>query len=352
MTSEQELLQDTEQLRQLISQVDNSGIFAWNVGDLLKVVKDKKGYVSKFGNFENYTKTEIGINPQTANNYITIREKFTKEDIGNLMLVTHLRVIAEIGNDRIRKIVLKQFKEREEKSKKNPKDKQVSITKNKETEKNETPTEEHYKATLSDIIGTVTMVLESGKIELQEQEIEKIIVINIEKGKEEAKKRRKDKKQQRGTYGKPLFGNQFRSVFFKDVSTLLENEPINEMGVVALFCIMFQSLCGTEFEWENQTITFVTIQYVRAEFPDARIRCKTTGKNKKNFELDVEFEFESYNYIRHKHLQSTKNCDLIICWSDNAKTDEKLKDNATVRKMPPILSLKNCFETGEIELIT
>lgn len=348
MTTEEELLQDTQQLRQLIVQVNNSGVSAWEAGDLLKVIKDKKGYVSKFGNFETYTRTEIGINSKTANNYITIREKFTKEEIGNLMLVTHLRVIAEIENDKMRKIVLQEFKKREDDSKSNSQNQKVSHTTDKGID---ISTEQHYKTKLSDIIGTVTMVLESGDIELQEQEVAKIIEINIEKGKEEAKKRRKAKRQQKGTDEKPLFGNQFKSDFFKDVCALLENEPINEMGVVALFCIMFQSLRGTQFEWKNETITFVAIQYVRAEFPDARIRCKTTGRTKKNFELDVEFEFESYNYIRHKHIQSTKNCDLIICWNDNAKTDSKLNDNQTVKKMPPILSLKNCFETGEIELI-
>lgn len=347
MTIEEELLQDTQQLRQLISQVDNSGVSAWDAGDLLKVVKDKKGYISKFGNFENYTKTEIGINPQTANNYITIREKFTKEEIGNLMLVTHLRVIAEIENDKMRKLVLKAFKEQEEKS--NSQNKEITKTTDK---KSETSTEQTYKSKLADVVGTVTMVLDSGNVELDEKEIQKIIEINVEKGKEEARKRKRAKRQQKGTDGKPLFGNQFKSEFFKDVSALLENEPINEMGVVALFCIMFQSLRGTQFEWKNENVTFVAIKYIRAEFPDACVRCKTTGKTKRNFELDIEFEFESYNYVRHKHMQSTKNCDLIVCWNDNAKTDDKLKDNPTVKKMPPILSLKNCFETGEIELIT
>lgn len=331
--AEKELLQDTEQLKQLINQVDNSGISAWNAGDLLKVVKDKKGYVKQFGNFENYTKKSIGINPQTANNYIVIREKFTIDEIGNSMFVSHLRVIAEIKNDKTRKLVLKSFKERAEKTKNNPQN------------------EETYKTKLSDVVGTMTMVLESGETEWKENEIEKIIEINIEKGKEEARKRKRARKKQKGTDGKPLYGDEFKSEFFKDVSALLENEPVNEMGLVSLFCLMFQSLRGTQFKWKEETITFVAIQYIRAEFPDARIRCKKTGSTKKNFELDVEFEFESYNYVRHKHMQSTKNCDLIICWTDNAKTDEKLKDNPIVKKLPPILSLKKCFETGEIELI-
>lgn len=249
------------------------------------------------------------------------------------MLVTHLRVIAEIENDKTREIVLKAFVERQE------------------NEEKKGSSDEIYKPKLQDIIGTVTMIIEDGKIELPEKEIEKIIQTNIEKGKEEARKRKRAKREQKGTNGKSVYGDEFKSDFFKDISALLENEPVNEMGLVSLFCLMFQSLRGTQFDWKNETITFVAIQYVRAEFPDARIRCKTTGKIKRNFELDVEFEFESYNYVRHKHMKSPKNCDLIICWHDNAKTDEKLKESQTVKKMPPVLSLKNCFKTGEIELI-
>ena len=42
---------------------------------------------------------------------------------------------------------------------------------------------------------------------------------------------------------------------------------------------------------------------------------------------------------------------MIICWTENARTDEKLQDKEAVKRLPPILSLKKCFETGEIELI-
>ncbi|WP_375560195.1 hypothetical protein ACE193_21180 [Bernardetia sp. OM2101] len=327
---EQDLIKDTEQLKQLISQVDNSGISAWNAGDLLMIVKNKKEYVPRYKTFENYTKTEIDISPQTANNYIIIRSNFTKEEIGNIMLVSHLRVIAEIENDKLRKLVLKEIREKESQ---------------------ETEGSEGYKPTVSDIVGIVTMIVDSEEYDLTEENIEEIININIEKGKEEAKKRKRNRARQKALNGKDPFGDPFTSEYFKDVSALLENEPINEMGVVGLFCIMFQSLRGTQFEWKEEMITFVAIKYIQTAFPDANIRCKTTGKKKKNFELDVEFEFESYNYIRHGHLNSTKNCDLIICWQDNARSDERLKNNPSVKKLPPILSLKNCFDTGEIELL-
>lgn len=282
MTEEQELEQDTQKLKQLISQVDNSGVSAWEAGDLLKIVKDKKGYVTTYKSFENYTKKQIGINPQTANNYIKIRENFKKEEIGNVMLVTHLRVIAEIGDSKVRKIVLNTFKEIEE----NPKNNEHS-----------------YKTKLPDVIATVTMVIDSG-IEPNEDEIKKIVEINIDKGKEDARKKRQNKQKQKEK--RTLFGDPFKSDYFKDITALIENEPINEMGLVALFCTMFQSLRGTQFEYKGEQITFVSIKYVRVEFPDACIRCKKTGKKKENFELNVEFEFESYNRPLAKVIKSRK----------------------------------------------
>lgn len=328
---------DTERLRSLISQVDNSGVLAWEAGDILRKVKIEKSYIVKYRTFELYTKIEFEITPQTANNYITIREKFNKEDIGNLMLISHLRVIADIDNDKIRKIVLKAFKKHEE------------LSSNVDNANNQTKNEP-YKTKLQDVVATVSMIVEDGNFEISENEILDIVKTNIEIGREQASKKRNSKKVQKGSDDKAKFGDAFKSEFFKDVSALIENEPINEMGVVALFCVMFQSLRGTQIKWENELITFVAIKYIRAEFPDACIRSKNIS-NKKNFELDIEFEFESYNYIRHGHSKSKNKCDMVVCWIDNAKTNEKLKDKAAIKKMPPVLSLKNCFETGEIELI-
>lgn len=331
---EEQFQQDTEQLRNLISQVNNSGILAWDAGDILKKVKNQQSYKTRFRTFERYTKNEFEINPQTANNYITIREKFDRTEIGNVMLVSHLRVIAEIENDRMRKTVLTAFKKQEDLLKKT----------------NNQPSNEIYKTKLQDVVATVSMIIEGGEINISEDEINTIVKTNIEIGREQAKKNRKSRKKQKGSDDKAKFGDTFTSDFFKDVSALIENEPINEMGVVALFCVMFQSLRGTQIKWKNELITFISIKYIRAEFPDACVRSKNV-ENKKNFELDIEFEFESYNYIRHGHSKSKNKCDMIVCWIDNAKTNDKLKDKEAIKKMPPVLSLKNCFETGDIELI-
>ncbi|WP_338792293.1 hypothetical protein [Bernardetia sp. MNP-M8] len=346
MTAEQELKKDTKQLKEFISQVDNSGIAAWNAGDLLKIVKDKKGYVSQFSTFNNYTRTEVGISPQTANNYITIRESFTIEEIGELMLITHLRVIAEIQNDKTRKLVLECFREKDEQYQKQKKRGQTKGN-------DDVSQKDIYKPTLADVIGVVTIVAAHGT-ELSKEEIEEVISINIEKSKEQSRQSKRAKRQAKGTNEKDFFGNPLKAKFFKQISDLFGYEPIDEMGLVALFCVMFQFLRQLPFEWKGDNIEFNTIKYVREKFPDASILCQQVKKRKtkeRNFELDVEFEYESYNYITHNHMQSDKNCDLIICWVDNAKTDKRLNQMEAIKNMPPVLSLKNCFETGKIEII-
>lgn len=243
-TQEQRLAEDTEQLKRLISQVDNSGIAAWNAGDLLMIVKEKREYVPQYKIFENYTKTAIDISPQTANNYITIRSNFTKEEIGNIVLVSHLRVIAEIKNDKTRKLVLKEIRKRETQ---------------------ETEDGKGYKTTVSDIVGIVTMIVDSEDYATEEN-IEEIININIEKGKEQAKKRKQNRTRKKDLNGKNSFGDPFTSKYFQEVSELFENEPINEMGLVGLFCIMFRSLKGVLFEWKEEKISFEAIKYIQTAF--------------------------------------------------------------------------------------
>ncbi|TAF72880.1 MAG: hypothetical protein EAZ53_14520 [Bacteroidetes bacterium] len=335
MTKEQQFIKETDELKQLTKQVGNSGVLAWTAGNLLKIVKEKQDFIMKYKNFDNYTKKVLKLSAQTVNNYIFISEKFSKQEIGKLMLITHLQVIAKIENDSMRRFVLKCFKE-------------VELQQN-NSQKNQS-----YKTKLQDVIATIAMIQESDIKDFSEgneDKIKEIISINIDKGKQEKNRIKNANKVIKGTKNKDVFGDKFKPKFFKSISLLFENEPIDEMGFVALFCMVFKNLKGIEFEWQNELITFDSIKYVRDRFPDAKIRCKTIGEKKRNFELDIEFEYNSYNYITHNHFKSDKNCDLIICWIDNTKTDSKIGGTVLVNKLPPVLSLKNSFETGKIEIL-
>ncbi len=329
MTKEQEFIKETEELKQLTKQVGYSGVLAWNAGYLLKSVKEKKEYIPKYNNFDNYTKKVLKLSAQTVNNYITISEKFSKQELGKLMLVTHLQVIANVENDMMRRFVLKCFKEIESEQR-----------------------NESYKTKLRDIIASIAMIeAEEFKdfSEFNQNKIKEIIDINVKIGKEEKIRKKRANTISKGTKNKDVFGDRFKPRFFKSISSIFENEPIDEMGFVALFCMVFKNLKGIEFEWKNELITFDAIKYVRSKFPDASIRCKTVGDKKKNFELNIEFEFMSNNFIRDGH--DKEKCDLIICWNDNSKTDSKIGGKELINKMPPVLVIKNCFETGKIQIL-
>lgn len=351
---EQDFEANNEQLKQLISQVDNSGISAWKAGSLLKIVRSSETYTTIYGTFGIYIKMELGISIQTANNYIKIHEQFTQEEIGNVMLISQLLVIADITDENVKKMLVKflvDFSEFGYMYDEFDPEKYPSITAEDYYSAFRSLKEMigSYKVKLSDVVGMVEEIKEhlNRKKCLSKVDIRNIVSSNIDVG--EIIEKNHQKKEGPDS----IFGHKLHPKYFNEVGEVFENEPINEMGLVAIFCVMFKSLCSVTFEWCGKNSAFVAIKYVRAAFPDACIRCKTDEKNKKSveFELNIEFEFESYNYIRHKHLNSSRSCNLIICWEDNAKTNPKLKDNYAVKKMPPVISLKKCFETGKIELL-
>lgn len=72
--------------------------------------------------------------------------------------------------------------------------------------------------------------------------------------------------------------------------------PVNEMGVVFLFGMVFEELG-------------MRVEEVRSAFPDATIR-RFNGRGwTREF---VEFEYKSLQYKQHKH--PIHGCDIIVCW--------------------------------------
>ena len=75
--------------------------------------------------------------------------------------------------------------------------------------------------------------------------------------------------------------------------------PMNELGVVLLFGMIFEELG-------------IIVEEVRSGFPDTTIRrFNGTGWTREY----AEFEYESLNFKKHNH--SVNECDMIICWSHN-----------------------------------
>jgi hypothetical protein len=89
-------------------------------------------------------------------------------------------------------------------------------------------------------------------------------------------------------YGRPLFPYP------------LIHAPINENGVLLLFGMVAERLG-------------YAVARVKAEFPDCDA-FRELGPNKWQ-PLRIEFEYESRNYVIHKH--PLLGCDLIVCWKHN-----------------------------------
>ena|SRR5579859_1872175 len=97
----------------------------------------------------------------------------------------------------------------------------------------------------------------------------------------------------RAVTGSPIYG---RPMF----SYPLIHAPINENGVLLLFGMVAERLG-------------YAVARVKAEFPDCDA-FRELGPNKWQ-PLRIEFEYESRNYLIHKH--PLLGCDLIVCWKHN-----------------------------------
>jgi Homing endonuclease associated repeat len=82
----------------------------------------------------------------------------------------------------------------------------------------------------------------------------------------------------------------------------LAYEPVNEMGVLALFCML------------SRQLGFV-IESVQAGFPDCEAKIEVAPGRWQHFR--IEFEYESRNFKDHRH--DPEKCDLIVCWRHNWK---------------------------------
>jgi len=82
----------------------------------------------------------------------------------------------------------------------------------------------------------------------------------------------------------------------------LAYEPVNEMGVMALFCML------------SRQLGFV-IESVQSAFPDCEAKMEVEPGRWQHFR--IEFEYESRNFKDHRH--DPEKCDLIVCWRHNWK---------------------------------
>ena len=308
----------TKQLKKLFATADNTGRIAWDIGDRLQSIKENKYYSTWYATWEGYCRTEFNKSAQTIRTYLRIRERFPdRKQITKHILVTHLTVIANFVDQKVGDRVLKAL---------------TALYQ-------ELQTQEAYSKRIAtaEVISIVLSWVASLDEEADVEQIKRILCqIN-------AQKRRRTTNR-----SNEFFGGSLKSEAFPSLSDCFENEPVDEMGTVALFCLLFPRLRGMPFKWDKETVALESIQYVRSAFPDAslRVRRLAPGREVCQFRF-IEFEYQAYNYVLHKHHKDpeAEKCKLIICWEDNLS-----KMPESPEKIPPILELKEVLRTGEIVL--
>ncbi len=329
----------TTELKKIITNTQKSAKQAWQAGETLRDIRTNKNFKPKYKNFNDYTKKEFNITDNTAEQYIKIYEKIPLEMITDNMLVTHLSTLAEMP-DELKYKVLKTMRWAEEE--------------NKIQGKNKVP----YDADMVLVLKQIVESIKENSLLSQDifNKIFKYILNQDIKDSEHRTRHKKDPLKEAIPIDKLRIHKSF-----KKVSSIYSYAPISEQGLVGLFCTIFHILKKKTINYEGKQYNFSKILYIRVEFPDAKIELtrKSIGQQLSLFpsvddidslssvdnidiKLDIEFELESFNYWRHKHHEATEKCDMIICWEI-----DKICQGIN---MPPILSIKELLETGEVTL--
>ena len=308
----------TKQLKKLFATADNTGRIAWDIGDRLQSIKENKYYSTWYATWEGYCRTEFNKSAQTIRTYLRIRERFPhRELIAQHVLVTHLTVIANFANQAVGNRVLEAL---------------TALYQ-------ELQTQEVYskRVATAEVISIVLSWVASLGEEADVEQIKRILrQVNAQK------------RQRTTTKRGDLFGSLLKSEAFPSLSDCFENEPVDEMGTVALFCLLFPRLRGMRFRWNGEIVALESIQYVRSAFPDASLRVRRLAPGREVCQYrSIEFEYQASNYILHKHHKDpeAEKCKLIICWKDNLNELPESPD-----KTPPVLEIKEVLRTGEIVL--
>ena len=319
---------DTKDLKEKLEKTEQTGIVAWQIGSIAHRVKENQTF-RKVGNkeyltFNDYTLGELSKGEDTIITYINIYLKFPNvEDIENL-LVSYLRELIRIKDDEIMRITLKVFQELQA---------QTIGLGQESTEKKYTTQEIQY----------VVDLIKDSK-DLDKKAIEKIVE-NVKKLRKEQKTERQKKKKNR--HGKPL-KNLIHCIDLQDV---IEYEPIDEQGFVALFCLCFKCLKNVYLPLvigeQKINVKFKKIRFVRQPFTDVSFIVADNYGNE--YTIYAEFEFKTSNYFLHKHHLSSENCDLVISWIDNIVIGG-YPDNV-LTALPPIFCVREYLMAGIEDLV-
>lgn len=355
-----------EKLTKLIEENTASGKKAWLAGEILSEAQEQELYKPEFEKFEDFLSNRIGTSKAEAQTRIKIY-KWIKDEklITKAMCISHLEAIIVLEDKQIIEILLKEMAKFEDFNKKS---KNKSKYKAKYNVKLLTSLVNDFQKNKQQRINSNNNDFFGVKLSNeQEKDIQAYFHKNINLEiddenyiKEEDKTRKAD-----------IWGKQIQANYLKEIENFYLKEPIDEQGLVGLFCTIFgiikshnlsikdpDDLKNLGIHQQNRELRFSKIKGIRERFPDAIIEFEICDKKATSqlttTELYIEFEFESYNYTVHKHYEADERCDLIICWKHDEQTrwerwkESKLKPS---KPLPLILPIRNLLQDGTINLI-
>ncbi|MBD2003842.1 MULTISPECIES: hypothetical protein [Cyanophyceae] len=166
-----------------------------------------------------------------------------------------------------------------------------------------------------------------------------------------------------------IWGQDIQTSCFPEIEDIYSKKPIDEQGLVGLFCTIFPIIKSKKLTIKDSDflgfceiplkyqLYFLKIKGIRTRFPDAIIDFAICNQDLTIYattEISVEFEFESFNYTRHRHYETHEKCPLIVCWKHEELSKWKNWKQIYYKKdkpLPFILSVEKLLETGEINLI-
>jgi hypothetical protein len=376
-----------EELTKLIKQDKEKGKTAWKIGKMLSELKKQKLAKVKNpdspdsikfcepnfdDNFESFVSETLGLSKAQTEIRIEIHEWIKDSQlITKKMAISHLEQVIRLKNEKAIEDLLKNL---------------AKIEKENKNENNSVP----YTQKIIAFVVSQHQKLSQHQKHLQKQSNNKHLLLLSDDSSENNKNQEsteigfnftealntkisddESQSEQKKNQRSDIWGPEIETSHFPEIKSIYSREPIDEQGLVGLFCTIFPIIktnnltikCLDYLDFlgihkkEQSQLQFLKIKGIRTRFPDAIIefnicdpRLKTTGTT----ELFVEFEFESFNYIRHKHHDSKERCHLIVCWKHEELSQWKNWKNLSCNKTQPlpfILSVKNLLETGEINLI-
>jgi hypothetical protein len=353
-----------EELTKLIKQDQEKGKTAWKIGEGLSKLKSKN-----LPEFESVISEKWGISTAQAERRIGINSAIKNLDlITPKMGITHLEQVIRLGDENAIETVLKYLAQLEDKNSKTlPYNEKIiaSVVShyNQYLRKKEELNNQGSK-------DNENLFSSYKSKENKNQESSKDISFPFKDYFDDEISDYKSQSERKKNERADIWGQDIKTSYFPEIENIYSKQPIDEQGLVGLFCTIFPIIKNKGLDIKcldylnfleipkkyQYPLEFFKIKGIRTRFPDAIIEFYVCNRQLEKIVIDifVEFEFASFNYIRHKHYESQEKCHLIVCWKH-----EELSKWENWRKLyykknkplPFILSVEKVLETGEINLI-